>query len=270
MTSSAYIKSVFINLRWQQQLRQRFDRAAGQYHDLAQAQHRSADDLLALLARQLLPPQSCLADIGCGTGYLLQTLVEQQNPAITSHLAIDISSAMLASAGLQHDNISRLCADALALPIRGNSLQVVMSNFALHWSLQPQAAMEELARVLQPEGLAILAIPVLGSLPGRLAEAQQGEPLQALTSWQAAAGAAGFSIELQQQLQYVDYFPDADAWLMAVRSMGVTARANASNNLRGTSYLRALKARLEQERQAQGIALRYDVWQCLLRLHHSG
>lgn len=260
MTSSAHI-----NLRWQRQVRQRFDRAAGQYHDLAQAQHRSADDLLALLLMQSLLRPTQVADIGCGTGYLLQQLVALNNATITSHIAIDISPGMLASAGLSHERITRLCADALALPIRSNSLQVVMSNFALHWSLQPQAVMQELARVLQAEGFAILAVPVQGSLPGRLAEAQQGEPLQGVARWQAAAELAGFSVSHQQQLQYVDYFPDADTWLSAVRHMGVTAREGAANNLRGASYLSALKSRLEQERQAQGIPLRYQVWQCVLR-----
>lgn len=260
MTSSAHI-----NLRWQRKVKQRFDRAAGQYHDLAQAQHRSADDLLALLSQQSLSGLTRLADIGCGTGYLLQQLVASNNAEITSHIAIDISPAMLTSAGLLHQCITRLCADALALPIRSNSLDVVISNFALHWSLQPQAAMQELARVLQVDGLAILAVPVQGSLPGRLAEAQQGEPLQAVARWQTAAELAGFSISHQQQLQYVDFFPDADAWLSAVRHMGVTARDQAANHLRGASYLNALKSRLEQERKAQGIPLRYQVWQCVLR-----
>lgn len=260
MTSSAHI-----NLRWQRKVRQRFDRAAGHYHDLAQAQHRSADDLLALLSQQSLSDPTRLADIGCGTGYLLQQLVASNNAAITSHIAIDISLAMLTSAGLLHQCITRLCADALALPIRSNSLDVVISNFALHWSLQPQAVMQELRRVLHSHGLAILAVPVLGSLPGRLAEAQQGEPLQAVVSWQAAAELAGFSMSHQHQLEYVDFFPDVDAWLSAVRHMGVTTRDQAANHLRGTSYLNALKSRLEQERQAQGIPLRYQVWQCVLR-----
>jgi malonyl-CoA O-methyltransferase len=262
MTSSAHI-----NLRWQRKVRQRFDRAASQYHDLAQAQHRSADDLLALLLQQSLADPTRLADIGCGTGYLLQQLVASNNASFTSHIAIDISPAMLTSAGLLHQRITRLCADVLALPIRSNSLDVVISNFALHWSLQPQAAMQELARVLQADGLAILAIPVQGSLPGRLAESQQGEPLQALARWQAAAELAGFCISHQQQLHYVDYFPDADTWLSAVRHMGVTARDQAANHLRGASYLNALKFRLEQERQAQGIPLRYQVWQCVLRVN---
>jgi len=260
MTSSAHI-----NLRWQRKVRQRFERAAGQYHDLAQAQHRSADDLLALLSQQLLSDPIRLADIGCGTGYLLQQLVALDRAAIKTHIAIDISPAMLASADLLHQRITRLCADLLALPIRSNSLDVVISNFALHWSLQPQAAMQELARVLQADGLAILAVPVQGSLPGRLVEAQQGEPLQAVARWHAAAELAGFHISHQQQLQYVDFFADADTWLSAVRQMGVTARDQAANHLRGASYLNALKSRLEQERQAQGIPLRYQVWQCVLR-----
>ncbi len=260
MTSSAHI-----NRRWQRQVRQRFDRAAAHYAALAQAQQRSADDLLMVLSQQSLSKPAVLADLGCGTGFMLNALLAQSAQPLAQVLAIDISEAMLSSPDLLQPPLSRICADVLDLPLASASVDVVLSNFALHWSLQPQAVMHELARVLSSQGLAVLAIPVVGSLPGRLVSAQQGEPLQTVARWQMAVEHAGLVIQQQQRLDYVDYFADADAWLMAVRTMGVTARSSGPTGLRGAHYLQALKARLEQERQPEGIPLTYQVWQSVLR-----
>lgn len=243
---------------WQRQVKRRFDRAALTYGQWALAQQRSARHLACVVGQRAA---GCvMADIGCGQGSLLAALTAR--PARL--WAVDLSEGMLATmpaAIHQQPGLLRVCADVCQLPFADGSLAGVTSNFALHWAREPARVLASLYRVLAPAGWAVLAIPVRGSLPGRPASAVAGEALQSEPAWRQAAAAAGFRCERWQRLDYADYLPDADAWLQAVRAMGLTARAGAPSGLRGAAYLGQLRASLEAAREAAGIPLRYHVLQ---------
>lgn len=250
--------------RWQSVLRRRFDRAADGYQRLALAQQASADDLLASL--HVLPLRGHVLDLGCGSGHLARALAA--TTGVDAVLALDISEGMLRAPewqGVSAAPLHRLCADAAALPLPAASMDVLTSNFALHWCPQPLALLRELQRVCRPDGLARLVIPVAGSLDGRTARAAAGASLRPVADWQLAADAAGWQRAAEDVADYVEYHASPDAWLQALRAIGVTSRRGTGQGLSGRAALTTLRERLEATRTDAGIPLRYQVWRVTLR-----
>jgi len=70
-------------------------------------------------------------------------------------IALDFSMQMLRSArrSFFRRKPLALCADFERLPLASASVDLVWSNMALHWAVEPQAALREFARVLAPDGL---------------------------------------------------------------------------------------------------------------------
>lgn len=247
------------DVRWQRILRRRFDRAAASYAASALLQRQSADALLAGSR-----PSGMVLDVGCGSGHLARALARQ--PAVTRVLALDLSAAMLTlpdwGAG---EGISRVVADAASLPLAHASVDTLYSNFALHWCPEPEALLRELRRVLRADGLAHVVIPVAGSLANRSAPASAGSALAPAARWREAAIAAGWRVEAEDETAFREYHADADAWLQALRALGVTARRDSGDGLAGRARQQALRASLEASRTAEGIPLTYQVWRARLR-----
>lgn len=145
------------------------------------AQAAASYDSAAVLAREVgrrlgerldcvrLEPQR-MADIGCATGDGIADL-QRRYPAALA-LALDYARPMLAAVRARSSWFSRslarlrgrqarlVNADARALPLASDSLDLVWSNLMLHW-LDPdglQAAFGELQRVLAPGGLLQFAL----------------------------------------------------------------------------------------------------------------
>lgn len=250
-------------MTWQTRVRRRFDRAAADYDAWAGAQQACVDDLLGWLAEDLRRG-GCWLDLGSGTGQLARHL--QTLPEMAVVLALDLSPGMLRMA--RRDDASPailpVCADALALPLASHSLDGVASSFALHWTCDPLRALSEIVRVLKPGAPACLAIPVLGSLPGRPAGSARGSALQPLADWRAAAAACAV-IGQERVLTYADHYPQPGDWLDAVRAMGIATRQAGPSGLSGRQLRGELLDSLEAVREPAGIPLRYSVWQVCLR-----
>ena len=97
-----------------------------------------------------------LADIGCGDAYLSSMLLLR---AGFSHcILLDNSAGMLTRArrriarspGL--DRVSLIRADACALPLRSESMGVVMMAFVFHILREPKSVLMAVDRVLAPDG----------------------------------------------------------------------------------------------------------------------
>ena len=91
-----------------------------------------------------------IADLGCGTGYLLDQL--QQRGFNKLH-GFDIAGDMLkaVSTGASNGSVKLTEADLQALPIPDEQFDVVFSNAAIQWCDTARAA-TEIQRVLRPGG----------------------------------------------------------------------------------------------------------------------
>ncbi|MEO3810748.1 class I SAM-dependent methyltransferase [Sphaerisporangium sp. B11E5] len=127
-------------------------------HSAKTAGRPVADVIAELAARHLTTPQTALiTDIGCGRGTTSRVLTEQLRPRRL--LAIDASPAMLAAArarAARHALIAFVQADFRELPLRDASCDLAVAAFCLYHAPDPRLAVAEIARVLTPDGTAIL------------------------------------------------------------------------------------------------------------------
>jgi arsenite methyltransferase len=109
----------------------------------------------AAIARAHLTPDAVVADVGTGTGFVIQGLA----PIVTKVYGFDESPEMLAIARRNlaaFRNVELKEAQGDALPLPDGALDAVFGNMYLHHTPDPQAAIAELARVLRPGGRLVL------------------------------------------------------------------------------------------------------------------
>src|SRR3954470_24010910 len=108
----------------------------------------------AMLA--LLPPESVIADLGCGTGSAAAHL----SPHVKRVIAVDNSSAMLKAARKRTagwGNVDVRRGDLASLPIENGSCDAAILLLALTYVQDPAAALAEVRRILKPGGRAVVA-----------------------------------------------------------------------------------------------------------------
>jgi SAM-dependent methyltransferase len=106
----------------------------------------------AFLSWLAVPPGRAWADVGCGTGSLTRSILENCEPA--SILAIDSSSDLIAFARRTISNPAARFSvgDAQALEVPSNTLDAAVSGLVLNFVPQPRAAVSEMLRVTKPGG----------------------------------------------------------------------------------------------------------------------
>jgi ArsR family transcriptional regulator len=128
-----------------------FNRLGRRWDELRRAAFGDSFALEALVS--LLPPEWRVADIGCGTGYLLPLLARH----FAEVTAVEPAETMLECARhrvAEHrlDNVTLLRGDLADLPLAGASVDLAMAILVLHHVPQPAEALHELARVVRPGG----------------------------------------------------------------------------------------------------------------------
>ncbi|HEY5994306.1 MAG TPA: malonyl-ACP O-methyltransferase BioC [Gallionellaceae bacterium] len=141
------------------EVRRAFSRAATQYDAAAVLQREVCMRMLEKLDYIKLQPASIL-DVGSGTGWGARQLGTRYKHA--EIIALDIALGMLqasrGTSGWWHKLFSGskqrfLCADAEALPLAAQSVDMVWSNLALQWCNDLPATFSGLQRVLKTGGL---------------------------------------------------------------------------------------------------------------------
>lgn len=138
-----------------QHVRRHFSCHAREYDLYARVQQKVAQRLAAQLGEQQIPFSRAL-EVGCGTGLLSQQL-RRFHPGINLVLS-DIAHGM--SQYVQQTlPESPVCdADAAALPFSADSFGLVVSSSVYQWLNDLPNAFSEISRVLQADGLLLLAL----------------------------------------------------------------------------------------------------------------
>ena len=134
----------------------------------ARAYDRLSGILLGSLYRSIandiaaaIPLEAVVLEVGCGPGHLSIDLAIDHGLEVTG---LDLDPDMIVRAGA---NAARRAAggghaptfvvgDAAALPFPDGSFDVVVSTFSLHHWSDPVAGLTEIARVLRPDGRALI------------------------------------------------------------------------------------------------------------------
>ena len=100
-----------------------------------------------------LPSQLDWLDVGCGTGALTQTILQQVQPR--SVTGIDPSAGFIdyAKAQINDPRVTFEVADAQSLPVQSAHFDVAVSGLVLNFVPKPLLAAQEMARAVRPEGV---------------------------------------------------------------------------------------------------------------------
>jgi len=99
-----------------------------------------------------IAPGSAWFDVGCGTGALVDAVLHEASPR--SVLGVDRSPGFVHRARQQIDSplASFEVGDALALPVRSDTFDVVVSGLVINFIDDPLAMVAEMARAARPRG----------------------------------------------------------------------------------------------------------------------
>ncbi len=123
-----------------------FNLAANAYTQKALLQMHVGHELLCQLKAMSLTAVEYLVDVGAGTGYFSECL--QQHYSDSQVVSLDIALAMLQQTTA--NKVQKLNADFDNMPLRDGQVDVIFSNLALQWSLDFDATLQEVLRVLKP------------------------------------------------------------------------------------------------------------------------
>jgi ubiquinone/menaquinone biosynthesis C-methylase UbiE len=142
-----------------------WDRRVEQWHSHVTSAAAFEKVLNRLIQEASPKPADACVDLGAGTGFVTTALA----PKVSSVLAVDISSAMTmalaeraASDGLA--NVSTQVADLSGFELPPESVDLIVSSYALHHLLDPnkRALMARAQRWLRPGGRLVIADMMFG------------------------------------------------------------------------------------------------------------
>jgi len=183
-----------------------------EYRHVALGGRTYGEALFERILGQVNTPLSIVVEVGCGTGAIAAMWPK---PGV-SYLRVDLSPRLLAAQADRAPQSLGVLGDAVALPLRDESVDLLLSNEVLA-DLRSERRDEgwvnvgswqfatEVARVLKPGGLAVLI--EFGSPDQPPAEAEQLDHPEVSIDFGAlarVASAAGLQIELTRLDEYLD------------------------------------------------------------------
>jgi len=131
-----------------------FDKVASQWDQLRESFFSDKVRKVAVAKATILPGKLA-ADIGAGTGFITEELIQNRLKVI----AIDRSEAMLEEMKKKFggfDSVEYRIGEFNNLPIQNETVDYVFANMYLHHVDLPQVAIDEMARILKPGGKLVI------------------------------------------------------------------------------------------------------------------
>ncbi|MGE4459629.1 MAG: malonyl-ACP O-methyltransferase BioC [Stenotrophomonas sp.] len=241
-------------------VRRAFSRAATSYHAAAVLQQEVGKRLLESLdyleARQ---PQVVL-DVGSGPAHATAAMKKRWPKAQV--IALDLALPMLAEARKQAGwwrPFSRVCADARALPLADNGVDVIFSNLCLQWVEDLPSVFAGFRRVLKPGGLLVCSTfgpETLVELREAFAQADDTPHVSRfvqIAQFGDALMMAGFRDPVLDRDLFTLTYDDLPALMRELKAIGATnALSGRRHTLTGRSRFNAAQAAYEPLRRADG------------------
>lgn len=252
------------------QVRRAFSRAAAGYDAAARLQHAVEARLLEMLdyrddpALQRATPRVAV-DLGCGPGRAAAAMQRRWPKA--NVLALDLALPMLRRARgttRSWNPFARrpqpVCADARALPLADDSVDVLFTNLCLQWVEDLDAAFAGFRRVLKPQGLLLLSTfgpDTLWELREAFARADDVPHVSPFADIAAVGDAlvrAGFQQPVLERETEATAYPDLAALMRELRALGATnALAARRHTLTGRARFAAAERAYEALRGGDGM-----------------
>jgi malonyl-CoA O-methyltransferase len=189
---------------------------------------------------------SVALDLGCGTGWFTSELGVRSNAGLT--LGIDLAPGMLTFArSASGSDLTWLAADAEALPLADNSVDLVFSNLMIQWTENPRRALSECKRVLRPGGQLLMSTLLDGTLVELEDAWRQADPdhqhvnrFESAKNFQHWAATTLPNATLSQETVCLDY-PSPMALLSELKAIGAGFKgASRRPNATAPGRLRAM------------------------------
>ncbi len=144
-----------------QAIAEAFSRAAASYDSHAEFQRQVGHQLLSMMPSSLEGKR--ILDLGCGTGYFSQCLLERGASIVCGDLSPQMLEETKRRCGSDGAIEYALC-DAEDMPFADHSFDYVFSSLALQWCDDLSVPLKEIYRVLKPKGCAYFSTLLDGSL----------------------------------------------------------------------------------------------------------
>jgi 2-polyprenyl-3-methyl-5-hydroxy-6-metoxy-1,4-benzoquinol methylase len=164
-----------------------------------------------------------MLDVGCGEGFLLRDASE----AGLSPFGVEIVRNALALARARIPSAGLAQAVGEALPFRNAAFDLVTCIGSLEHFTDPAQGLREVARVLEPDGVALLAVPNADFIVWRIGRGAGTEQQEAqellldLRGWRALIEANGLRVTRVEKEPW--HTKPAPAWKRLVRTVARTA-----------------------------------------------
>ncbi len=241
-------------------VRRAFARAASGYHAAAVLQQEVAKRLLESLDYLEDRQPQVVLDVGSGPGHSSAAMKKRWPKAQV--IALDLAQPMLVEAKKQAGwwrPFSRVCADARALPLADNSVDVIFSNLCLQWVEDLPAVFAGFRRVLKPGGLLVCSTfghDTLVELRAAFAEADDTAHVSRfvqIAQFGDALLAAGFRDPVLDRDMFTLTYDDLPALMRELKAIGATnAMHDRRHTLTGRGRLAAAQAAYEPLRRTDG------------------
>jgi malonyl-CoA O-methyltransferase len=247
-------------------VRRAFDRVAAGYETGAVLQRTVESHCLARLDLVRLTPQTIL-DLGCGPGVAGRALLKRYRGAQLT--GVDFAPAMLRVARGRRRWFSAqrfVCADAQALPLAPDSVDLAFSNLTVQWCNDPAAVLAEVWRVLRPGGLFMftsLGPDTLKELRSAWRAVDDATHVSAFIDMHDlgdALGRTGFEQPVLDVERFCLTYSDVRALAADLKAIGASnATAGRSRALSGRSAWSGMQAAYESFRADGRLPATYEV-----------